>query len=571
LWPSSGSASAQIRKYSIYGNVEWNTLYWSLTFSDRAWSNGYHNILIRNLLKNEAYKEHFITHFTQLISTSFSYEHTRPLLDSMKGLYREDMEIHAEHWGRSMSNWESSLEIVDDYLKRRPDTVLNHIRDFFGLQDPVPVSIRTEPPGAGTISFSGLDILSEPFEGKFFPGMNYQLTNTSIPGFSFDLWEPFQSSEDSLDFQLTDAMDIVVFFRPSDHSFPIQLCEVYANNHPVYDAGDWMEYYYYGSDSLILDGWYISGDNDQLLYTFSEGDTIYPGQRFVVCEDLDRFKEVFPEPVLCFGNLNQGFSTSSELTLRSADGEIKKSLSLMASAGWPTLPDEGYSIELRNITDETDTGENWELSENSFGSPGLPNQDYYTFSPPSGRDTAFNNHETHIMEFASSQDYYQDPDYHGMAGISINEITGPGLFFLDETQVEQGKIYEPSDIVFNPKEPFSSSSSLVYSFIDKSGQESSKHIIQFNPLVKTTQKLRGSFHLYPVPAREYCIIELPPEHVGPIDFYLFDLNGRILQSFYSENTENQLHIDLSGVDSGLYLYLIKTGQAVVNGKIEVIK
>jgi hypothetical protein len=558
-------------KYSHYGDVEWNTLYWSLTFSDRAWANGYNNILIRNLLKNDVYKAHFIRRFTQLISTSLSYEHTAPLLDSMKSLYQDDMAIHAGLWGRSMSNWNSSIEIVDDYLKRRPDTVLNHIRDFFGLQNPVPVSIRIEPPGAGTVNFSGLDISSEPLAGKFFPGMNYQLVNTPVPGFYLDLWKPFQSTEDTIDFQLTDSMDIVAFFLPSDHSFPIQICEVYANNHTVYDPGDWIEFYYYGSDSLSLDGWYLSGDNDQLLYTFSEGTIVHPGQRFIVCEDLERFQEVFPDPVSSFGNLIQGFSTSSLLSLKSGDGEIKKSLSLMASAAWPVLPEDGYSLELRNIADNTENGNNWEISENSFGSPGIPNYSWYDFHPPSGKDTVFNNHETHILKFASSQDYYQDQDRHNMAGIAIKEISGSGLLFLDEARVEQGEIYEPYDMVFSPQEPFSSSSSLLYSFIDKSGQESSEHLIRFNPLVNASQGLRDSFLLYPVPAREYCIIELPPDQQGPIDFCLFDLNGRMLQSLHSRNALSPLQIDLTGVESGMYLYLIKTRKAVVNGKIEVIK
>jgi hypothetical protein len=85
------------------------------------------------------------------------------------------------------------------------------------------------------------------------------------------------------------------------------------------------------------------------------------------------------------------------------------------------------------------------------------------------------------------------------------------------------------------------------------------------------QGLRQSFHLYPVPAQEYCIIEIPPEYMGPLEFFLFDLNGKTLQSLHSKNTGRTLTIDLTTVDSGIYLYLIKTRQAVVNGKIEVIK
>jgi len=557
--------------YANYGDVDWNTLHWSLTFSDRAWANGYNNILIRNLLNNEGYKEHFIKRFTQLLNTSLSKESTLPLLDSMKHLYQDDMVIHTQQWGRSMTNWNNSIQIVEDYLRRRPDFVLNHIQDFFGLQDPVPVSIRVEPPGAGTISFSGLEISSEPVKGKFFPGMSYQLQSDSVQGFSFDHWEPFQSIEDSLDFLLTDSMDIVAYFLPSDQSYPIQLCEVYSNNRDAYDAGDWIEYYYYGSDAINLEGWSITGDQNQLLFTFGENTIINPGQRFVVAEDVDQFKEIFPSSLYCFGSLNQGFSNSSILTLKSGDGEIKKAVELMASAEWPDLPDEGYSIELKSIVHDPDNGSHWEISENIFGSPGLPNYSYYSFQVPSGKDSVFSSYETHLLKFISSQDFYLDPDYHLMAGISIKELTGPGLMFLGETKVEQGKIYDPADLVFSPQKPYTSSSSMVYSFIDKSGQESSEYTIQFIPTVNVSQGVREEFRLYPVPAKEFCTIEIPPDHQGPVNFILFDLNGKMIQSLHLKITGANLIIDLSEVGSGIYFYLIRTRQAVVNGKIEVIK
>ena len=158
-----------------------------------------------------------------------------------------------------------------------------------------------------------------------------------------------------------------------------------------------------------------------------------------------------------------------------------------------------------------------------------------------------------------------------MAGISIKELAGPGHMFMGETRVEQGKIYDPSDLVFSPQEPFSSSSSLVYSFIDKSGQESSDYTIQFNPAVNVSQEVRENFRLYPVPAKEFCMIEIPPDYLGPIDFFLFDLNGKTLQTLHLKITERTLVIDLTGVESGIYFYLIRNSQAVVNGKIEVIK
>jgi hypothetical protein len=558
-------------KYSNYGNVAWNTLYWSLTFSDRAWSNGYNNILIRNLLRNEKYKESFIKRFTQLLSTSLSYNQTKPLLDSMKNLYQNDMMIHAQHWERSMTDWENACKIIDNYLRQRPDTVLTHLRKFFNLQDPVAVSVRVEPPGAGKLSFSGMEISSAPVEGKFFPGMNYKLQYESIPGFYLDKWKPFENTNDSIEFLLTDSMEIVAFFLPSDHSFPIQLTEVYFNNRNTYDAGDWVEFYYYGSDTLHLKGWYITDEDNQVLYIFPENSIVNPGQHFVVTEELERFREIFPESVCCFGNLSHGLSNRSALTLRSGDGENKKTVELMTSSSWPVLPDEGYSIELKSITDATGFGANWEISEDCFGSPGLPNHTSYNFQKPTGKDSVFTNNETHLLGIFSSNDFYSDKDNHSLAGISVKEISGPGQFYIDNTKVVQGELYDPSDLVYRPNGPHTSQTRLIYSFIDKSGQESSDHTLRFNPALYEPRGSRENFRLYPVPAKEFCRIGIPPEHQGPLDFFLFDINGRMLQSIHSKSKTGEFTVELNGVENGIYLYLIKTRSAVVNGKIEVIK
>ena len=53
LSPKNEFMKKEVNKY--FGDVNWNTLNWSLSFSDRAWTNGFNNILIRNLLKNQSY------------------------------------------------------------------------------------------------------------------------------------------------------------------------------------------------------------------------------------------------------------------------------------------------------------------------------------------------------------------------------------------------------------------------------------------------------------------------------------------------------------------------------------
>ena len=112
---------------------------------------------------------------------------------------------------------------------------------------------------------------------------------------------------------------------------------------------------------------------------------------------------------------------------------------------------------------------------------------------------------------------------------------------------------------------------MNYSFIDQTGQESFDHYIQFLDVVGFIQEDQSYFKLYPTPAQHVCYIEMPPDHKGSMVFYLFDLNGKILKQFHTKYAAKTIEIDLSEVENGLYLYLLKTNTSVLNGKIEVIK
>ncbi|MEN8157803.1 MAG: CotH kinase family protein [Bacteroidota bacterium] len=556
--------------YDVFGEVSWNTLNWSLTFSDRAWPTGYNNILIRNLLKNDGYRDRFIKRFSHMLNTSFSYESTSVLLDSMKGMYQNDMIIHTKQWGRSMDNWENACNIVRSYLHQRPDIVFNHIQDYFDLQDPVNVSIRVEPPGAGSLSFSGQKGRSGSIHGKYFPGMTYHVTAQSNPGFVFAEWDGLGDIGDSLEFELSDPVDLIARFLPSDQSSPFKVTEVYYNNKGAYDPGDWIEFYYFGIDTLALNGWYITGENDQVIYTFNHQSVIAPGEYFIITEDLIRFREVFPLSIQSVGDLNQSLSDPPKFRLRAGNGEPVQLFEPKPAGYWPQLPAEGYSLELKSIVGDIALETNWEISGTIFGSPGLSNHAVYNFQKPEGKDSIFSNLEQHLLPFYSTTDFYSDADHHHLAGISVKNIEGPGQFYANEERIESGHIYEPVDITFQPGELQYDGTILQYSFIDQSGQESSDYTIQFLNATGLNRDAADVFRIYPNPAQHICTIEITDNHMGPVDFYLFDLNGRVLKQLHSNQTERILTVDLTRVKSGIYFYMIKTSKSVRNGKLEVV-
>ena len=69
------------------------------------------------------------------------------------------------------------LEIIKTFAKTRADTVTKHLRDFFGLENTVPITLVTS--GPGTILVHGLPLNESEITVDFFK--NYPVTLTAKP------------------------------------------------------------------------------------------------------------------------------------------------------------------------------------------------------------------------------------------------------------------------------------------------------------------------------------------------------------------------------------------------------
>lgn len=552
-----------------YGNTDWNTLEWSLSFGERAWPNGFNNILIRNLLKNQSYKEYFIKRFTQLLNTRFSFANTEIIYNSMVDLYKDDMLIHADRWGNDYKDWLSACEIMKEYLENRPQEQLEHLRSYFNLPEPVSVKINLIPHGAGSITIDENEIKTSVFNGKFFPGMEFNTTIKSIPGYRLNGLKI--NGVDSMLNKLVieDSMQIDIGFIPEDALIPIQITEIYVNNKSKFDCGDWIEIYHYGIDTLDASGIELL-ENNQVLYKFKEGSKLPPDQYFVLTENKEDFKKVYPDSIFNYGDLLSGISNKFDLRLQSSSGIIYNKLEY-STESWPKIPIKGYSFELNNLTLNAEDAANWKISKNTFGSPGHPNEFQYSFSLPLGRDTLFSNSKIDTIRFLSSADYYSDLDGHQLAEIYVSHIEGPGKISSNRTAVVSDSYHEPSDFIFKPMSPYNEPTNIFYRFIDYSGQMSLEYKILFNNANLITYPNKASFTYYPSPARDQLIIELPKEIQGKFNFKMFDISGKLVQIYDNINYGNSVQIQLNKVQPGLYFFRFTIDKQMYNGKIEVIE
>lgn len=558
-------------EYSDYGDVTWNTLKWSLTFSDRAWTNGYNNMLIRNLLKNESYKEYFIKRFNHLLNTSFTPDNTLKIYESVRQKYLDDMPEHAVKWENDLESWVEACDTLKAYLEERPEVQREHLQEFFNLEDPVNVTVSVYPPGAGALVLGDDTISTFPFSGEYFPEMEYSISPEAEPG--FELYEMSVNNEtvEPETFELTDSINITLSFIQEDAILPIQITEVYFNNRSKYDSGDWIELFNYGIDTFDLSGCMLKNDVDEVVYTFDAGVKITPQRFLVIAERINDFQKIFHDSVTCYGNLKSGFSENISVWLTSNSGEIYTRISLKNPAQWITMPDEGHSLEMVSLINDPDRISNWNLSSNKYGSPGIPNDQTYNFHLPVGKDSVFDNAETITIGFVSSGNFYSDPDGHELAEIVVSSLVGPGEITAGISAIENGNTYPASDFQFIPQQPAGIPTVLNYRFIDYAGQESTDYSIEFKNTSGTAEEKSKTALHYPVPASDYLIIELPEQEMNEIHFMLMSPVGRVEREIQTLQSTERLRVDLSEMESGLYFYRIETGTSSYFGKFTIVK
>jgi hypothetical protein len=367
-----------------------------------------------------------------------------------------------------------------------------------------------------------------------------------------------------------DSLIIIANFVMPDSVVPFQINELYFNNKSNYDCGDWIEFYYYGIEPLDISNYQIKGLNDKLLYTFDKGSIINPREYFIVAQDVATFKKVFPESIRCFGNFVDDILTQGVLLFQDKEGATLNSLEYMTDPEqWPLLPPQGYSIELNAISDDPDSGSNWNLSENTFGSPGISNASWYTYHDPSGKDVLFDGTKETILPFSRASNLYFDPDGHQLAAVTVTSVSGPGEIWVEGEELKEGSTYNPTDFFYYPAEDNDDSITVLnYRFIDYSGGKSLEHsVVLMNLPSGLTPSKTQDVNVFPVPSEDYCFIQMPGEETGNAIIRIFDMSGNHICTEETFSDQGLIKLSLSGYRNGMYVFILRFKENMHSGRL----
>jgi len=172
-----------------HGFPDWDCLGWS-TRPGGGWSGtGDNTVIVRNLLENDEFEHYFIIRFADLLNSNLKPTNTVPVIDSLQNNLLSDVYHQIDRWGSSLSNWNTKVQELRNYVSERPFYLRQHIMTKFELDDTVTLDIDVDPPGTGSIDLNTLSLRDFPWEGTYFTDVPIKLTAIPTAGYRFVEWD----------------------------------------------------------------------------------------------------------------------------------------------------------------------------------------------------------------------------------------------------------------------------------------------------------------------------------------------------------------------------------------------
>ncbi len=175
-----------------------NTLPYATTdqgpvFPNPPWS----TFLLRNLLKNEGFRQSFINRYADQLNTSFSAERFTALINELSDVIRPEMSRHTDRWKfliGSISQWEGELDRLIDFANNRAQKTFEHIQEFFELNNTHQITVTLDDPNMGTVRVNtiklssdtpGVRFNSSAWTGTYFEGVPVNISAVPEVGYRF--------------------------------------------------------------------------------------------------------------------------------------------------------------------------------------------------------------------------------------------------------------------------------------------------------------------------------------------------------------------------------------------------
>ncbi|KAA3618714.1 MAG: T9SS C-terminal target domain-containing protein [Calditrichaeota bacterium] len=235
-------------------------------YANPTWS----TLLFRKLLTNDEFRAEFIQRFAAHMVTTFESGRSLAVIDSLQSLLAPEVPRHKEKWPKSLSfgsSWETQVEIMREFARKRPEVMLDHLLSIFELSGRARLRVSTNNPVGGEVRVSGVTLPNN-FSGLFFKEIPLRCEALPAPGYRFVGWQGIsEESNNAINIVLNLPADLQANFQPAafaDYA-ALRINEIMAvNNTTLADAAgeydDWIEIYNASDRSINLAGLFVTDD-----------------------------------------------------------------------------------------------------------------------------------------------------------------------------------------------------------------------------------------------------------------------------------------------------------------------
>jgi len=337
-----------------------------------SWPNPpWSTFLLRELLKNEDFKNEFVLKFSDYLNTIFESENVIEHINESKKLLKPELKRHIKRWDLDYKNWQKHHERMKAFATQRPDYMRNFLQEMFSPGDLV--SVKVEVGNGGYLNFNNnIDYTKKVFLGQYFNDLPITIRAEPKRGYSFSHWEGAGAVVMDRTLSLTldkNAYSLKAIFKPAltDLNEQVIINEISANNQLT---GDWIEIYNNTEEEINLTDWVFRDSRNDFIIPKGK---IPPKGYAILCQSANAFKKAFPDKENVIGDFAFGLNKAKEtLELYSVNNAMIDSviyeLSKMQSA---------FTLSLKSPEMENSLLSNWDVMMGT-GTPNAANPSYVT-------------------------------------------------------------------------------------------------------------------------------------------------------------------------------------------------
>lgn len=230
--------------------------------------------MLLNLAKNESFRQRFIDYFTICMGSVFHPERVHTIIDSLSNQIWSEVPYHQEKF---YFDFEKECQSLKEFASKRGGIVLEQIKNFFELKEPLPLNIESNLPHA-PLFMNEIKLPLKKMEGHTFKGNELRLKAIAPTGYRFERWKNMDTDhvtilqsyfESEITITAENALNMQAEFIKEGNTIPaVHINEVSASNNihmnEYYSKEDWIELYNSSDTPVSIAGLYLSSDPENL-------------------------------------------------------------------------------------------------------------------------------------------------------------------------------------------------------------------------------------------------------------------------------------------------------------------